>query len=261
MRRNNYLNLILQMTFTEFKLKYAGSVLGYFWSLVKPLLLFAVLYLVFTLVFKLGRNVPNYPVYLLTGIVSWTFFVEATLNGMNSIVDRGDLIRKINFPKITIVLSASFTSLLTFSLNFLIVFVFLFLSKISPSPSIILLPILTLELLLLILGTSLILATLYTKLRDFSHIWELALQVLFYATPILYPIDLVPERFRIVVMLNPLAQIIQDMRWTVISHEVVTSWQILKLPLGLVPVIIVGLVFFLGLLFFNYSAKNFAEDV
>jgi len=261
MRPTNYPNLIAQMTLTEFKLKYAGSVLGYFWSLVKPLLFFAVLYLVFTLVFKLGKGVPNYPVYLLAGVVTWTFFIEATLNGMNSIVSRGDLIRKINFPKLTIVVSATLTSLLTFVLNFVAVFFFLVISKIIPILSILFLPLLILELLLFVLGIGLILTTLYTKFRDFSHIWELALQVLFYATPILYPVDLVPERFKQIVMINPLAQIIQDIRWSLISHKVTTSWEVLGPVLGLLPVLIVAIVFLFGLWVFSAQAKNFAEEI
>lgn len=261
MTRRNYWNLILQLTLTEFKLKYAGSVLGYFWSIIKPLLLFVVLYTVFTLVFKLGKDVPNYPVYLLIGIVTWTFFVESTLNGMNAIVGRGDLIRKINFPKIAIVLSSALTSLLTFILNFLVVFVFLFITDIELSLSILILPLLIVELLFYILGISLILATLYTKFRDFSHIWELFLQVLFYLTPILYPISLVPEKFQKIVMINPLAQIIQDIRWSLVSHKTVTSWEVLGMPLALVCLGLVAFVFILGFWFFSSSAKNFAEEI
>src|SRR3989344_4063987 len=132
MRKKNYINLTLQMALTDFKLKYSGSFLGYIWSLVKPLLFFGVLYVVFTYFFSLGKGIPNYPVYLLVGIMFWTFFAEATLSGMHSIVSRGDLIRKVNFPKIVIVLSAIITSVLTFILNLLIIFAFLFAARIVP---------------------------------------------------------------------------------------------------------------------------------
>jgi len=261
MRRTNTLNLILQLTITEFKLKYAGSVLGYLWSLVKPILLFAVLYFVFTLVFKLGRNIPNYPVYLLIGVVTWTFFIEATISGMSSILARGDLIRKVNFPKYTIVLSAVLTSLLTFLLDFIIVFIFLIVSGIGFSFSIFLVPFLILELFLLILGISFILSSLYTKFRDFIHIWELTAQVMFYATPILYPISLVPERFKQIVMLNPMAQIIQDLRWALMSNEVVTSWNVLGTKIGILPIVLVLTILLCGMFIFSKVEKNFAEEV
>lgn len=249
------------MSLTEFKLKYAGSALGYVWSLVKPLLLFAILYAVFTYVFKLGKGVPNYPVYLLLGIVMWTFFAEATMGGMHSIVTRGDLIKKVNFPKVIIVVAAIITSFLTFLLNLIVVFIFLIFSRVIPTVSIILFIPVALEMVIFILGVSLILATLFTKFRDFAHIWEVSLQVLFYATPIIYPVTIIPHQVNKLVMLNPLAQIFQDSRWAIINNNIATSWSVLGLPLGLLTFVIVAVVLVVGLVFFAISSKNFAEQI
>lgn len=259
--KGNILNLTLQMALTDFKLKYSGSFLGYIWSLVKPLLFFGVLYVVFTYFFSLGKGIPNYPVYLLVGIMFWTFFAEATFSGMHSIVSRGDLIRKVNFPKIVIVLSAIITSVFTFVLNLLIIFAFLFAAKIIPDYHVLFLLPLVAELIIFIVGLSLILSTLFTKFRDFAHIWEVVLQVGFYAVPIIYPITFIPDVLKKVIMLNPVTQIIQDARWSLVSRDVVTSWDTLRLPLGLLSFVIVAVIFLLGLLLFFNSSKNFAEEI
>ncbi|HSX57864.1 MAG TPA: ABC transporter permease [Candidatus Saccharimonadales bacterium] len=261
MKKTNLLNLTLQLALTDFKLKYSGSVLGYVWSLVKPLLLFGVLYVIFTYFFSLGKGIPNYPVYLLVGIMFWAFFAEATMSGMHSIVSRGDLIRKINFPKFVIVLSAITTSLLTFALNLVIIFVFLFASHVIPDYHALLILPLVFELVVFILGLSLVLATFFTKFRDFSHIWEVVLQVGFYAVPLIYPVIFIPEALRWVIMLNPVTQIIQDARWSLISQDVLTTWKMMGMPLAFLAPTIVVVIFVFGLWFFNISAKSFAEEI
>ncbi len=258
---NNYINLTLQLTITEFKLKYSGSVLGYIWTLVKPLLLFGVLFVVFSFFFKLGKGIPDYPVYLLVGVVMWAFFAESTMSALHTIVSRGDLIRKVNFPKIVIVLAAALTALITFVLNLVIIVAFLVFSGIDFSfLNLLFIPII-LEFFVFILGLSLILSSLFVKFRDFNHIWEVALQVLFYGTPIIYPIAFIPARVEKLIMISPLAQMFQDARWVLISTDVETSWQILGWPLNLVPPGIVLVLFIFGLVLFQKSAKNFAEEI
>lgn len=127
-----YSYLIRELALTDFKLKYQGSILGYLWSLVKPLMLFTVLYFVFTQILKIGGSIEHYPVYLLLGVVMWGFFAELTSISLGSIVERGALIRKVYFPRIILVVSRGFTSLLTFLLNLIVVFVFLVVQKITP---------------------------------------------------------------------------------------------------------------------------------
>lgn len=260
-KNSNYLNLTLQLAFTDFKLKYSGSILGYLWSLVKPLLLFGVLYVIFTYFFNLGKGIRNYPIYLLVGIMFWTFFAEATMSGMHSIVSRGELIRKVNFPKLVIVLSAVMTSILTFVLNLVIIFAFLLYSKIIPDFYALLLIPLIIELVIFIIGLSLILSTFYTKFRDFAHIWEVVLQVGFYAVPIIYPITFIPESLKWVIMLNPVTQILQDARWSLVSQDVATSWSVLGFPIAYLTLGIVLAIFLFGIWLFNNSSKSFAEEI
>lgn len=249
------------MALTDFKLKYAGSILGYLWSLVKPLLFFGILYVVFTYIFRLGKGIPNYPVYLLLGVVMWTFFAEGTMGGMHAIVNRGDLIRKVNFPKLIIVLAAVLNATTTFLLNMIVVFVFLIFSKIIPPVSIIVFIPLILEFILFVLGVSLILSTLFTKFRDFAHIWEVSLQLLFYATPIIYPISLIPTQFTKYFFLNPIAQVIQDSRWAVISNNIPNAWNLFSYKYGVFPIAVAFITLVFGLVIFLYSAKNFAEEI
>ncbi len=249
------------MALTDFKLKYSGSILGYLWSLVKPLLFFGVLYVIFTYFFNVGRGIPNYPVYLLVGIVMWTFFAEATMGAMHAVVNRGDLIRKVNFPRIVIVLAAVITASLTFILNLVIVALFLWINKINPGFSVFVFGLTVGEFIIFVTGVGLILATLFTKFRDFAHIWEVSLQILFYAVPILYPISLIPNGLGKLIMINPLAQILQDARWALVSPNVVTSWKMLGLPVAFaVPALVLFILVF-GIWFFQVSAKNFAEEV
>jgi ABC-2 type transport system permease protein len=249
------------MALTDFKLKYSGSILGYVWSLVKPLLLFGVLYVVFSVFFRFGKGVPNYPVYLLLGIVLWSFFLEGTMSGMHSIVQRGDLIKKVNFPKIIIVIAALITSSLSFLLNLIVVFVFLAFARITLGISAFLFLPLILELIIFVLGISLILVTLFTRFRDLAHIWEVGLQVLFYATPIIYPVSLVPHKFVKFMMISPVAQIFQDARWALISRDTATSWSIISYPKSLITLAIVLATVLVGFFIFFKSAKDFAEEI
>jgi ABC-type polysaccharide/polyol phosphate export permease len=140
-----YKNLIKTISITDFKLKYEGSILGYLWSLVKPLFLFTVLYFVFTQVFKLGNAIPHYPVYLLLGIVIWTYFLETTISCLLSIVGKRDLIRKVYFPRVVLIISNSLTSLLTFLANLVIVLVFMAFNRIVPTWHVMFIPLLLFE--------------------------------------------------------------------------------------------------------------------
>jgi ABC-2 type transport system permease protein len=122
-RRNRI--LLRELVITDFKLRYQGSVLGYVWSLLKPLMLFAIMYVVFIHFLRFGNGIPHFAVALLLGIVMWTFFTEATNQGMQAIVGRGDLIRKINFPKYIIVISGTVSALINFLLNLVVIIIFM----------------------------------------------------------------------------------------------------------------------------------------
>jgi ABC-2 type transport system permease protein len=253
--------LIRELAFTAFKLKYQGSVLGYAWSVAKPLFLFAVLYVVFTRFIRIGGGIPHYGLYLLLGIVLWSYFADSTSVAMNSIVERGDLIRKVYFPRIVIPVASSITSLLTLLLNLLVIFVFIVASGVGFRTSALLFVPLLLELYVVSLGCSLLLAALFVKFRDFSHIWELGLQMLFYASPIIYPLSLIPVKLRPLLALNPIGQIVEDSRRALITPGTLNSGEILHWPFLLIPYLAPLLLLVVGYWYFESAAAQFAEEL
>lgn len=260
--RSSNRSLVRELVSSDFKLRYQGSVLGYLWSLLRPLLLFGVLYIVFTHVIRVGNNVPYYPSYLLLGLVLWTFFVEATTSGMNAITGRSDLVRKVNIPKYIMVMSTTASALVNFSLNILVVFLFMLLGRVPFRFSIILAVPLIIELVLFCLGIAFLLSTLFVKLRDIGHIWDVVLQVLFYATPIIYPLSIVPHKYAQLISLNPLAQIIQDIRSVMVTSTALTTKQVFDSQLGrILPALAVIILLVLAGLFFRARSKYFAEEL
>ena len=254
--------ILREMIVTDFKIRYQGSVLGYLWSLLKPLFMFAIIYVVFTFVFGLGKGVPHYPVYLLLGIVLWSFFTEATAVGLGSIVNSGDILRKISIPRYLIVVASSASALINLILNLIVVLVFAFINGVSPEWSwLLLLPIL-LELYVLAQAVSFFLAALNVKFRDTQHIWELVLQAGFYATPIIYPMSKVPVEFQKIVLLNPMAQIIQDARSVFITDGgTMTIWGQIHSLWVLTPIIFIAVVVIAASRYFQKRSRTFAEDI
>jgi ABC-2 type transport system permease protein len=256
--------LLRELVVTDFKLRYQGSVLGYAWSLLKPLFLFAIMYVVFGVLVRLG-TIEHYAVYLLLGIVLWTFFSEATNQGMNSIIARGDIIRKINFPKYIIVISTTISALVNLTLNLLIVAVLMAFNGVDLHISAFLLPLYIIELYVFALGLSLFLSALNIKYRDTGHIWEIIMQAAFYATPIIYPLAVVIEKSQIaaqILMLNPVAQVIQDSRHALITEQTITPGQLFNNPIFiLIPFIIVIATFVIGALYFKKNSRFFAENI
>lgn len=256
--------LLRELVITDFKLRYQGSVLGYTWSLLKPLFLFAIMYVVFGLLVKLG-SIEHYAVYLLLGIVLWTFFAEATNQGMNSITGRGDLLRKINFPKYILVLSTTISALINLTLNLVIVAVLMAVNGVELHLSGLLVFVYIFEIYVLALGLALFLSALNVKYRDTGHIWEIIMQAAFYATPIIYPLAVVVQKSEVaakVLLMNPVAQAIQDARYALITRETITIGSLFKDPIyTLIPIVIVVAVFALGVLYFKKNSKRFAENI
>lgn len=250
---------------TDFKLRYQNSVLGYLWSLLKPLMLFAILFTVFTQFLRIGKGIPNYPLSLLLGIVLWNFFTEATAGALKSIVGRGSLIRKINIPRYLIPVSVISSAFINLVLNLLVVFIFIFFSDgtaISPL-SIIILPILLVELIALVTAVSFILAALFVRYRDVEHIWDITRQGLFYSIPIIYPLSLIPsEAIQKVLVLNPITQIIQDARSVTTYSGTITIFDLYNTPLIIIiPLAIIVVLLITSSLYFKKQSKYFAEDI
>ncbi|HLB66721.1 MAG TPA: ABC transporter permease [Candidatus Saccharimonadales bacterium] len=255
-------SLIRELVTSDFKLRYQNSILGYFWSLLRPLFLFGVLYVVFTKVIRVGEAVPYYPAYLLLGLVLWTFFIEATLSGMNAITGRGDLIRKVSIPKYIIVLSTNISALVNFTFNMMIVFIFMILSDVPFRWTILAAPLFIIELVVLTLALSYLLSALFVKFRDFSHIWDVVLQVLFYAVPILYTLTFPPKWIAQIISINPLTQIFQDVRALMITPEVLTTQELFGSQLGrIIPMLIIVIISVVAVWYFRRSSHNFAEEL
>ncbi len=266
-RFRSALILIREITITDFKLRYHDSFLGYLWSVLRPLALFTILYIVFAKVFQVGDAIPHYPVYLLMGLVIWNYFTEASSTCLAGIVEKGDLMRKISFPKYIVIVSKITSALINLSINFVIVAVFMLLFGTSLSPwAILVVPLLIAELLIFTLGLGLIFGSLYVRLRDLNYIWEVIVQALFYATPILYPLEFVVEnfskRFAQVLMLNPIAQILQDLRLVLVTPQTSGYGDIISNGyIRIVPISITILTLVVGIWYFRKRSKYFAEYI
>jgi len=260
--RRRFVDLLWLMSVTEFKRVYFGTVLGYVWSLVRPLMLFAVLLFVFTKVFKVGSNLPYYPVLLLTGIVLYTFFQEATTNSVSSVVAQEGVVRKTQFPRLVIPLAVALTAAFNLSLNLVVVLGFVLAWGVEPSWSWLLLPIPFALTFVYAAAISMALSVLYVRFRDVLIIWTVAAQVLFYATPILYPVEAVPETYQHLIFLNPLAPIFEQVRVWAIEPGAPSAIDVVGGAAGLLPaaVIYVGVCIF-AVWIFNRDAPRIAEEL
>ncbi|MDN6233705.1 ABC transporter permease [Bifidobacterium crudilactis] len=269
-QRYHYSWVILkEMVRTDFKLRYQGSFLGIAWSVLKPLMLFCVMYMVFVRFLKFTDGTPTFPLVLLLGISLWNFFAEATNMGLTAITGRGDVLRKVNFPKYIIVASATIGSLIGLAINLGVVLVFCIFSRVQFTWRVLLLPLNLLQFYMLALGVALLLSTLNVYFRDIQHIWEVASQMLFYATPIIYPLSMVIARLgqrngeivSKIMLLNPPAQIIQDIRANLIAPETTpTVWTMFSnFGFQIIPIVLTVFLLILGIHVFNKHSQKFAE--
>jgi ABC-2 type transport system permease protein len=254
--------LLKQLVKTDFKLRYQSSVLGYVWSLLRPLALFAILYVVFVRFIGIGAGIPYYPVYLLVGIVIWNYFAEVTTGSVSVIVGKGDLIRKINFPKYVIVLAGSFSALINLLINFSVIGIFMVLNDVPLRATALVVPLLVIELFVFSLALAFLLSALFVKLRDINYIWEVIMQAAFYATPILYPLSIVPHAAAKILVLNPVAQIIQDVRYTLITDKTETVSSVFSAQEArIIPFGIIVITLLTAIHYFKKNSKSFAEEV
>jgi len=255
--------LFSELVRTDFKLRYQGSVLGYTWSLLRPLLLFVILYVVFVYFLKIGKGIDHYPVYLLLGIVIWNFFSEMTMQSLGSIVGRADLIRKVRIPRWLIVFSSSMSATINFGLSLVVVFVFMIVNQVPLTIGVLMLPVYFVMIYVFALGLSLFLAAAYVKFRDIRYIWEVILQAGFYATPIIYPLQLINNPLvEKIILMNPLAQAIQGSRYYLITHETLTTYNMWNGAWYVIlPSLFVLAMFLGGIMYFKSQSKYFAENI
>ena len=260
-----FLHLAWTLAVTDFKLRFFGSVLGYVWQLLRPLMLFGVLLLVFTVFLPLAGDVPHYDVCLLAGIVMFTFFADATIGSVSSLVDRESIVRKIHFPRMVVPVAVVLTAYFNFVLNLIVVLVFALASGVRPRVGWLEVPFLLLVLGVFALGIAMLLSSLYVRFRDVRPIWEVVAQALFYATPVIYVIDKVEEAHRSwarVLMWNPLSAIVTQARHAVISPQIHSaSHAIGGAPRLAIPLGIVLVTFALGFWSFNRAAPRIAEQL
>ena len=264
--------ILRELVKTDFLLRYQGSFLGIAWSVLKPLMLFCVMYVVFVKFLRFSDGTDTFPLVLLLGISMWNFFTESTTMGLCSITTRGDLLRKINFPKYIIVVSATINALICMSINLGVVIVACILSDVQFTVNVFWLPINLVQLYLLSLGVALLLSTLNVYFRDAQHIWEVVLQGLFYATPIIYPLSMVEQKLGEVapgvgllveklMLLNPAAQVIQDIRHNLIAPATTpTIWTLSdNIFFQMIPVSLTFALLLWGVHVFRKYSPKFAE--
>ncbi len=267
---HRFWSLTFTLARTEFKLRFYGSVLGYLWTLMKPLLLFGVLWVFFT---KVGHvndgkkpGEKYYGAQLLGSIVLFTFFIEGTTNAVRSVVDRENLVRKIHFPRLVIPLSVVLLGLFNLGLNLIVVAIFAFSAGVHPMLSWLELPLIIGALVVFATGMAMLLSALFVHFRDIQPIWEVFAQALFYASPVIISIQTViakvsPSLLHLY-MLNPLAVIFQQFRHAMITHatpsagQVLGSWSALFGALAIVVAI-----FAIGFVVFNRAAARIAENL
>jgi ABC-2 type transport system permease protein len=255
-------SLTLTLAATDFKLRFFGSVLGYVWTLMRPLLLFGVIYIVFTQIVRFGEGVENYPVYLLASIVLFTFFSETTTRGVTALVERENLLRKMRFPRLVIPLAVALAALFNLAANLVAVMVFVLASGIEPRLDWIQLPLLIAVLIVLGTGVTMLLSALYVRYRDMEPIWEVTLQLLFYGSPVLYVATAIPENVREFAAMNPIATVLTQMRHALIDADAPTAVDVLGgWPRLAIPLAIVAIVFALGLWVFAREAPRIAENL
>ncbi|HEU4707475.1 MAG TPA: ABC transporter permease [Solirubrobacterales bacterium] len=263
--RRRFLDLLWLISVTEFKRTYFGTIFGYLWSLVRPLMLFGVLLFVFTQVFKIGSQLHLYPVLLLLGIVVYTFFQESTTNAVTSVVVQEGVVRKTQFPRLVIPVSTVLTAGFNFCLNLVVVFAFMLAWGASPRWTWLLFPLAILALLVLTTATSMLLSVLYVRFRDVAIIWTVVAQMLFYATPILYPLGkpgLNSPSVEQILMLNPLGVIFEQVRVWMLEPSAPTAAEAAGGAVHLLPALAIYLAVCVSAVWvFNREAPRIAEDL
>jgi ABC-2 type transport system permease protein len=255
-----FTSLTWLIAFNEFRLSYFGSVLGYLWSLMRPLLQFGVLYVIFNRVLHFGKGIPHYPVLLLFNLVLFLFFQDTTAQAVRSVVNRELLVRKMQFPRLVIPLSVVVTQLLNLATNLIAVVIFMLASGVQPGWKWLLFPLLLIPLTILTSAVSMILSSLYVPFRDVLPIWGVLSTVLFYGTPVIWPIEKVHGAWIKVVLANPIADILQQGRRWLFEPSAPGPWHAIGgWPWALIPLaVFVGVVGF-GIWIFNYLAPRVAE--
>lgn len=265
---HRFWSLTLMLARTEFKLRFFGSVFGYLWTLVRPLLFFGVLLFVFTKVLKVGNKVPHYPEYLLTSIILFTYFQETTSGSVASLVGRENLLRRVRFPRLVIPMSVALFCFFNLCMNLIVVFIFILANGVEPRWSWLELVPLVLALVTLSAGVGMLLSALYVRFRDIQPIWEVIAQLLWYGSPIIYTVESVEDKqvfgisFAHILVINPIGAIVTQARKALLQPSAPSVAATLGSQARvLIPIGIVVVMFVLGLWYFNREAPLISEKL
>lgn len=273
---SRFWHLAYNIARSEFKLKFFGSALGYVWQVMRPLLLFGVLYVFFVVILNVnkaeGAAGKFYGVQLLGSIVLFTFFSEGASGSVRSVVDRETLVRKIQFPRLAIPISVVLLAAFNLGLNLLVVMAFALISGVRPMLSWLELPLILLMLVAFTTGVAMLLSALFVRFRDIQPIWDVFSQILFYASPVIIPVEAVRKELLShgslghalyhVYTLNPLVAIFQQFRHAMVNHATLSAGQVMGSWAALLePIALVTAVFVLGFWYFNREAPHIAEDL
>jgi len=267
-------HLTFNIAWTQWKLRFFGSALGYFWQLIRPLLMFGVLWVFFTQIGHIGQGplaAPGKPEHfygaqLLGSIVLFTFFAETTGGAVKSVLEHEAIVRKIQFPRLVIPLSIVLLALFNLALNLIVVFIFATAAGVEPMLSWLELPVIIVVLAFFSAGLAMLLSSLYVYFRDIAPIWDVVAQVLFYASPVIIPLSAIQAKLSPtlvhIYMMNPLATVLQEFRHAIINHATPSA----SAALGggaaiLIPLAIVAAFLVYGFVVFNRTAPHVAEDL
>jgi ABC-type polysaccharide/polyol phosphate export permease len=256
-QHENYRELIWMLAKTDFKLRYQGSFLGYIWALLKPLLTFAILNFVFSSIFaQRGQGMEHYSLQLLVGILMFNFFSEGTSAGMQSLVGKSQLVTKIYIPRWTIIMASTLNAAMIYVMNLVVVVAFFGWSRFMPSFwAVVLFLLYSILIYVIVLSFALLSAPLFVRFRDLSMIWEVLLQILFYATPVFYSLQLMPPWVQQILLLNPIAFIIHFSKEALINTHFPDIWQ------NAAFLIAVAVFFCIGIFSYRRLAPRVAEEM
>jgi ABC-2 type transport system permease protein len=258
-----FASLLWLQSVTEFKAGYLHTSFGYLWSLARPLMLFGVLLVVFTQIFRIGSEVPNYPAMLLVNIMLFSFFQEATTNAVHAVVDQENVVRKMQFPRIVIPLAVVLTAAFNLCLNLIAVFVFILIYGVEPQWTWLGLPLILLALMVLTTCVSMLISALYVRFRDVGIIWSVVVQILFYASPILYPMSIIGDgTLSDLIQTNPLTPLFELVRvWIIDPNAPTPIDEAGSALLVAIPIVLFTAVCAIGYWVFTREAPRIAEEL
>lgn len=245
--------LTKELAWTDFKLKYKGSTLGFFWSFLKPLFMLGVLYVVFALIMKSSIN--HYMLFLLLGIILWNFFHESTFTSMSNFIEKRGLIKSVYFPRQILIISSNINSGLTLCFSLLVFFLLFFIYKMPLGWSFFMFLIMLLLLFIFSLGVSYILSALYVRYRDVFQIWEVLTNAGFWITPIIYDVSIIPQKYSTIYFLNPLARIITYSRTILLDGKNIPLYDIA------ITFVLCMAIYIVGYYLYKYMSRSFAEEI